>query len=88
MLNIALAFFASYVFIFLKSWQQLNVVHKQYWWIVPTSMAMATCEVYVIATTAHNGWGWMVLPIGLGGGLGSLCSTYLHSKLTKEKKNG
>lgn len=84
--GVALAFFASYVFIFLKSWQQLNVVHKQYWWIVPTSMAMATCEVYVIATTAHNGWGWMVIPIGLGGGLGSLCSTWLHSKLTTKGK--
>jgi hypothetical protein len=84
----ALAFIASFVFIFLKSWQQLNVVHKQYWWIVPTSMAMACCEVYVIATTAHNGWGWMVLPIGVGGGLGSLCSTYLHHRMTTKQTKG
>jgi hypothetical protein len=64
----------------LKSWQQLNVVHYQLWWIVPTSFLMAGAEVYVVANVAHNGWGWIILPIGLGSGLGSLCSTMLHKR--------
>ena len=79
----ALAFFASFVFIALKSWQQLNVVRRQYWWIVPTSMAMAACEVYVIANAARYGFGWLVFWVGLGGGLGSLCATYVHWRFVK-----
>lgn len=78
-----LAFFASYVFIALKSWQQLNVVKRAYWWILPTSMAMAVCEVYVIATVAQDGFGWLVFWVGLGGGLGSICATFLHFRWIK-----
>lgn len=79
----ALAFFASFVFIGLKSWQQLNVVRRAYWWILPTSMAMAACEVYVIANAAKYGFGWLVFWVGLGGGLGSLCATYVHWRFLK-----
>jgi len=82
MINYALAFTSSFIFVALKSWQQLNVVHKKYWWILPTSMAMALCEVYVVATVAKNGWGIIALAIGLGAGLGSMLATWLHSKLT------
>lgn len=79
-----LAFLASFVFIALKSWQQLNVVKRNYVWIVPTSLAMAACEVYVIATVASNGgFGWLVLAVGFGGGLGSLFATWLHHRLFK-----
>ena len=86
MITTALAFISSFIFIGLKSIQQLNVVHKCYRWIVPTSMMMAFCEIYVIATVATQGWGWMVIPIGLGGGLGSLCSTWLHDRLMNKEK--
>ena len=78
-----LAFAASFVFIALKSWQQLNVVRRAYWWILPTSMAMAVCEVYVIANVATLGFGWLVFWVGLGGGLGSTAATYLHWRLMK-----
>lgn len=82
-----LVFLSSYVFIFLKSFQQLHVVKKQYAWIVPTSMLMAFVEVYVVATTAKNGWEIaLVFLIGLGSGLGSLSATYLHTKRFKEKQ--
>jgi hypothetical protein len=76
-----LAFFASFAFIGLKSWQQLNVVHRKYFWIMPTSWAMAALEVYVIATVARTGWGWMVFWVGAGSGLGSLFATWLHTKV-------
>ena len=79
-----LAFVSSFIFIALKSLQQLHVVHRQYWLIVPTSMAMTVCEVYVVSQVAKNGWGWICLVIGLGSGLGSLCATYLHHRLNKK----
>jgi hypothetical protein len=79
----AKAFAASFTFVFLKAWQQLNVVHHQLWWIVPTSMAMAACEVFVIWQAATRGWGWIVIPIGLGSGLGCLASMLLHRKIRR-----
>lgn len=79
----ALVFCTSFVFIFLKSWQQLNVVHYQLWWIVPTSFAMAAAEVLTVYNMAHQGWGWVVIPIGLGSGLGSLTSAIIHKRTRK-----
>lgn len=80
-----LSFFTSFAYIGLKSMQQLHVVHKQYWWIPPTSLLMALCEVYIVRTTAHTTeFGWLVLCIGLGGGLGSVCATYLHDRVMKK----
>lgn len=73
-----LSFAAAFVFVFLKAFQQLSVVHDRVWWIMPTSMAMAVCEVLVVANTARAGWGWIVLPIGLGSGLGCLAAMYIH----------
>jgi hypothetical protein len=78
-----IAFCTSFVFIFLKATQQLNVVNKQYLWVLPTSMAMAACEVYVIATTAQNGYGWIALAVGIGSGLGCMASMWVHGKVTK-----
>lgn len=75
-----LAFVASFAFILIKAFQQLNVVHHKVWWVVPTSFAMAVCEVWVIANVAHQGWGWIVLPIGLGGGLGCVAAMLFHKR--------
>jgi len=74
-----LAFGASFIFVFLKAFQQLNVVHRQYWMVLPTSMAMAACEVAVIALVARNGWGWLVVFTGLGGGLGCIAAMFFHT---------
>ena len=80
-----LAFISSFGFVFLKSFQQLNVVKKAYMLIVPTSMLMAVAEVYIVATTARNGWQWvLVFLIGLGSGLGSVSATWLHSRYVKD----
>lgn len=78
-----LVFITSFVFIFLKSWQQLNVAFYQLVWIVPTSFAMATAEVYTVFNMAHYGFGWVIVPIGIGSGLGSLTSTIIHKRMRK-----
>lgn len=82
-----LAFGASFVFIFLKAFQQLNVVHKQYLMVIPTSIAMSTCEVLVIYLVAKQGWGWLVLFTGGGGGLGCVVAMYLHKFTNKRESN-
>lgn len=74
------AFAAAFIFVGLRSFQQLNVVHKKYWWILPTSYLMATVEVFLVASMAKTGWGWIVLFIGTGAGLGSITATYMHER--------
>lgn len=79
-----LAFLTSFLNIGLRSFQQLNTVHRKYTWILPTSMLMACCEALILLSYVHNGWGWIVLAIGVGGGSGSCCSIFLHDKLSKK----
>lgn len=75
------AFLATFAFIFLKAFQQLNVVRGNYWWVFPVSMAMAVCEVFTISTIARNGWGWIVLSVGAGGAIGCVCAICSHKWL-------
>jgi hypothetical protein len=83
---ILLAFVASFLFVFLKAFQQLNVHHGEYLWIMPISMSMAACEVYVTWQAATRGWGWIILPIGLGAGFGCMAGMALHKYLRSLRK--
>jgi uncharacterized membrane protein YfcA len=80
-LSFAAAFGASLLFVFLKSWQQQNVVFRNYWWIMPTSLAMAFCEGYVVLQIAQAFTIPLLVTIGLGSGSGCLLATYLHHRL-------
>lgn len=75
-------FLANFGFIFLKAFQQLNVTKGHYGWVMPTSMVMATAEVFVIFSVASSGFSpTTVLSCGLGGGLGAMASMYIHKKI-------
>jgi len=80
-IDYVLVFLASFMFVMVKAFQQLNVQHDKFAWVVPTSMTMAVCEVFVIANIAHNGWGWIVIPTGLGSGLGCVVAMVIHRRL-------
>ena len=83
-MSIALAFLASLLFVGLKAFQQLNVVHSQYLAVMPTSMAMAACEVFVVANVARAGWHWpLVIAVGTGAGLGCCASMWIHKRTRK-----
>jgi len=82
--SFAAAFGASFLFVFLKSWQQQNVVFRNYWWIMPTSMAMAFCEGYVVLQIAQSFTIPLLITIGLGSGSGCLLATYLHHRVFRE----
>ena len=73
------AFAASYLFIALKALQQRQVIHDDYLYIIPTSMAMAACEVFVVHNIAVQGWSFgLVFSIGIGSGLGCLSAMVFH----------
>jgi hypothetical protein len=75
------AFIASFCFVALKTLQQRQVVHDQYLLILPTSLLIAVCEVYVIHNIAVQGWNIpLVLAVGFGGGLGCLSAMLAHKR--------
>ena len=80
----SLAFASSFIYVLLKSFQQLNVSGGKYLWILPTSLLMAVCEVYVTWQAATRGWGWICIPIGFGAGLGAMCGMWLHARLLRD----
>ncbi|WP_422023417.1 hypothetical protein [Pyruvatibacter mobilis] len=80
--------FASFVFVFLKAFQQRNVAFDKYVWIIPTSYLMAVVEVIVVANIAMSGWDvWNVLALGTGGGFGSLLAALVHKKFLTRKES-
>lgn len=80
-MNYLIAFIVSFVYIYLKAWQQINVIHQKYINVLPVSLMMALCEVSIIALVVRDSL-WMFIPIGLGGGLGCM----LSMKINKVKK--
>ncbi len=99
LVNAAVVGLANFVFIFLKAFQQRNVAFLHYWWVVPTSFAMATVEIFVIGTVAVQAAAtdgstfiemvdalWpLVVACGLGGGTGAVSSMWVHTKIHKRK---
>lgn len=83
MITAVSVFFVSLVYIFIKAFQQLNVVHDAYKWVVPCSLMMAASEVFVISMVATNKEWWLFLPMGLGAGCGAMISMFLHKRLVK-----
>lgn len=81
-MNLLLAFMVSFAFVALKAFQQLNVVHGQFGLVVPTSILMGAAEVYLVGAVVRDGF-LLVLPMGLGGGLGCIFSMLLHRWLRR-----
>ena len=77
----SVTFVNSFIFIFLKAFQQLNVTKGHYMWVLPTSMMMAVVEVWLVAKMAELGWGWIIFPVGFGAGMGAMASMWVHDKV-------
>ncbi len=90
-MSLITTFFASFVFIFLKAFQQRNVAFDHLSAIVPCSMLMAFAEFIVIGNVAVAAVldvpfiykAGVVLVIGLGSGLGALIATIIHKRVMK-----
>ena len=75
----------SFAYIFLKAFQQKNVMQDKYYWMIPISVLMGFSEVFLIATVAAHVTMITGLCIGLGGGSGCIVACLLHNRMTKDK---
>ena len=91
---IALILLANFIFIFLKAFQQKNVMHNRYASMFLTSQFMGAMEVFVVGSVAAI---WVMgdslamkalLAIGVGtcGGLGSIAGCVLHNWMEGRRK--
>lgn len=78
-----LGFFCNITYIGLKAFQQLNVVHDKYLWVLPLSLSMALCETFTTKLIIANSF-WIFIPLGLGGGIGCILAMLLHKFMRKE----
>lgn len=79
-----LIFVSSLVLVFLKAFQQQNVVHENWLFVPFVSMGLAVTEVAIVLFVVNTGWAaipWM----GSGAGLGALAAMWMHKKLFRRK---
>lgn len=77
------AFISSFILVFMKAFQQRNVVANLYVSAFLTSFAVAVGEVGVIVSGLTLGW--QAVPyIGGGGAFGVVLAMYIHGKVFKK----
>ena len=76
------AFLVSFIAIFLRGFQQMNVIHSKYTMITITSYLLALTDVAVVSIIVEHGWN-TVLAQGTGAALGMLASVYIHNRWVK-----
>ena len=76
---------ASFVFVFLKAFQQRNVAFDHYAAVIPISLIMAAVEVFTVAKVAAEGWSLgVVVAIGVASGSGSIAAMFIHRHIFKK----
>lgn len=76
-------FIATFCFVFLKAFQQVNVVDGHYKLVVPVSFGMALCEVLIVLNVVKAATVWAALPMGLAGALGACGAMWAHRRYVK-----
>ena len=76
------AFLVSFIAIFLRGFQQMNVIHSKYTMIAVTSYLLALTDVAVVSIIVEHGWNTVVAQ-GSGAALGMLTSIYIHNRWVK-----
>lgn len=86
MLSYLIAFGISFVSVFFKALQNRNYNFDNYAMIVPTSWAIAACELYLLSLFMRDGItiGYVVV-VGTGSGLGGMLAMKMHSRFFKRK---
>jgi hypothetical protein len=88
-LNLFIALFAvNMVFVLCKSFQQKSVMHDKKLWILPVSLLMSACEVFMVGSIAilvvASQSYWAFIPAGCGAAVGCLLGMELFNRLNKD----
>lgn len=81
-MNYIAAFLSSLCFVSAKAFQQLNVQHDRYRWILPCSLVMGlmeVCGIWLVVKTSF----WVFIPLGLGGATGCVLAMVVHKRMRR-----
>ena len=67
----------AFVYVFLRAFQQLNVVHRNYWMVMPTSVLMSIGDVLTILFIVRADTLWMGVTNGIAAGFGCMFAMWL-----------
>ena len=70
---------AAFFLVALRATQQLNVMHRYYWWAAATSYGIAFADIALILFVVKSGWEAAIWS-GTGGAIGVTFAMYFHSK--------
>lgn len=80
---------ATFLYVGLRSFQQLNVTGGHYWRVFPTSLAMGVGDVVLVLLIVKTDTLWIGVTNGVAGGLGCYLAMYLNSKyLNRNRRKG
>lgn len=72
----------TFAMVFLRAWQQQNVMHGHYLMAIATSYAMAVAEVALFLGIVNTGW--PAVPwVGTGGAIGVTSAMLIHRRMRK-----
>lgn len=75
----------SFVSVFFKAFQNRNYNFDNFKLVVPTSIAIAACELYLLSLLIRDGFSVIfVLVVGVGSGLGGMLAMELHNRFVKK----
>jgi len=74
--------FAAFAVVFLRAWQQQNVIHGLYWWAAGTSYWIALADAALVLGVVAKGFPAVPF-IGTGGALGVVSAMYLHRRMKR-----
>lgn len=81
--TIAITMIATFIYVFLRAQQQINVIRSRYFAVVPCSLAMGICEVVILLYVVRANTIWLGLLTGLAGGAGVLVALMLNRKIAR-----
>ena len=76
---------ATFAYVFLRSFQQLNVVHGRYWAVFPVSILMGLGDATIMLLIVKADTVWIGASNGVAGGCGAMIGMWLHRRLGKRK---
>ena len=75
---------SSFAMVSARAFQQLNVMHHNVKWVIPTSGVMALMEATIVINVVSAGY-WTVPFMCVGGGAGCLCAMMSHKRLREKQ---
>lgn len=85
MTDMLLAATIVFFYVGLRAFQQLNVVHRNYKLVIPTSIFMSVGDVAMILIVVKADTLWLGVSNGIAGGLGCIAAMYISHKVWGKK---